>query len=89
MTDSPDALLWLFHGSAETPLSPVQLQIMKLLVRRGHAMCPREIARQIKHTRGPIRYTTWNALAHRGVIRVTDQGYMATDRARMFLEARP
>jgi hypothetical protein len=60
-----------------TRLSQVQFDVLAHLVTRGHAMMPWTITREL----GKRQYNqkTFAALRDHGYIRMTDQGWLATD----------
>lgn len=64
-----------------TKLSVAQHTILALLVKRGHAMTTRMLCDELR--RKYISTLTLNALRDYGYIRLTDQGWIATDAGRL------
>jgi hypothetical protein len=62
-------------------LSDVQLDILTHLVKRGHAMFPWAVTRELG--RRLYNQKTFFALRDHGYIRMTDQGWLATDAGRL------
>lgn len=62
-------------------LSEKQEQILRHLVKRGHAMTGRMLCDEV-----PLKYIgvdTFASLNAKGYIRLTDQGWLATDAGRL------
>jgi hypothetical protein len=64
-----------------TYLSDVQFDVLALLAKRGHAMAQHNI--QVDLRKRLLNQRTFQALSDYGYIRMTDQGWLATDAGRL------